>query len=119
LVFHEINSLKFEPASTVTFYSLLLLIPLVHLLTALLLMRGITRSYKRRTDEPFISIVVPVRNEEANLASLLDSLLKLDYPTHKMEIILVNDESEDRTRDIALSNASRFACSYRVIDADH
>jgi cellulose synthase/poly-beta-1,6-N-acetylglucosamine synthase-like glycosyltransferase len=102
-----------------TIYSFLLLFPLAHLVIALLLMRGIARSYTRRTDEPFVSIVVPVRNEEANLASLLDSMLKLDYPVHRMEIILVDDESEDRTKEIALAYTSRFACMYRVIDADH
>ncbi|RQV98284.1 glycosyltransferase [bacterium] len=77
------------------------------------------RRYKRRQDLPFISIVVPVRNEEKNLRSLLESIMQLDYPFEKMEVILVDDESEDGTSEIAHSYAKRFRCDYRVISADH
>lgn len=98
---------------------ILLFFALVHLLIAILLIGGLVRRYDRRRDEPFISIVVPVRNEEANLCRLLDSLLQLDYPQDKLELILVDDESEDSTKAIALSYSSKFQCAYKVIDADH
>lgn len=42
------------------------------------------------------SIVVPFRNEEENLPILLDSIEKLNYPTELFEVILVDDESEDK-----------------------
>lgn len=41
------------------------------------------------------SIVVPFRNEAANLPSLLKSIEKLKYPVENFEVILVDDESED------------------------
>lgn len=50
---------------------------------------------------PFISIVIPVFNEERYLSSCLDSLCKLDYPNEKLEIILVDNGSTDGTLAIA------------------
>lgn len=44
-----------------------------------------------------ISVVVPFRNEEANIEKLLSSLLSLHYPKEKLQIILVNDHSTDRS----------------------
>jgi len=41
------------------------------------------------------SIVVPFRNEKENLISLLDSISKLNYPTHLFEVILIDDFSDD------------------------
>lgn len=41
------------------------------------------------------SIIIPFRNEAKNLPFLLNSLAKLNYPTSKYEILLVNDASED------------------------
>jgi cellulose synthase/poly-beta-1,6-N-acetylglucosamine synthase-like glycosyltransferase len=41
------------------------------------------------------SIVIPFRNEAQNLPKLLDSIVKLNYPQHLFEVILVNDASED------------------------
>ena len=44
---------------------------------------------------PFVSIIVPARNEERNLAELLSSLLSQRYPSY--EVIVVDDQSEDTT----------------------
>ena len=42
------------------------------------------------------SIVIPFRNEETNLETLLQSADALAYPSHLFEMILVNDASEDQ-----------------------
>jgi cellulose synthase/poly-beta-1,6-N-acetylglucosamine synthase-like glycosyltransferase len=47
--------------------------------------------------EPFVSMVMVVRNEEKVLEGKLDNLLSLDYPEAKSEIIAVSDGSSDRT----------------------
>jgi cellulose synthase/poly-beta-1,6-N-acetylglucosamine synthase-like glycosyltransferase len=39
------------------------------------------------------TIIVPFRNEAANLPLLLDSISKLHYPKERFEVILVDDES--------------------------
>jgi chlorobactene glucosyltransferase len=44
-------------------------------------------------DLPFISVIVPVRNEERKIARCLKSLLKQNYP--KFEIIVIDDRSTD------------------------
>ena len=48
----------------------------------------------------FISVVVPVRNESANVASVIDDLLSQNFPKDLYEIIVVDDHSEDSTGEI-------------------
>ena len=50
---------------------------------------------------PAVSILVPCRNEELVIAETIRSLLALDYPAWKLEILIVNDASTDRTGEIA------------------
>lgn len=49
---------------------------------------------------PVVSIIIPVYNEEHTIGVCLDSLLALDYPKEKMEIIIVDDGSTDSTTTI-------------------
>lgn len=48
----------------------------------------------------FISILLPVRNEGTYLRRALDSVLAQDYPTEKIEILVVDGMSTDETRAI-------------------
>lgn len=50
---------------------------------------------------PFVSIVVPAFNEERHLAACLRSLLALEYPKGKREVIVVDDASSDGTSRVA------------------
>ena len=59
-----------------------------------------------QSDLPSISIIVPARNEEANLERLLPSLCSLNYPG-KMEVIVVDDNSVDGTAQIAHNHGVR------------
>jgi cellulose synthase/poly-beta-1,6-N-acetylglucosamine synthase-like glycosyltransferase len=45
-----------------------------------------------------ISIIIAVRNEASAIGSLLESLLKQDYPPEHFEIIIVDDHSTDETK---------------------
>lgn len=49
---------------------------------------------------PFISILVPAHNEEKVIKRSILSMLKLDYPREKVEIIVINDNSTDKTGEI-------------------
>ena len=51
----------------------------------------------------FVSIVIPAHNEERYLSQCLTSLFDQGYPSDKYEIILVNNNSTDRTQKIAES----------------
>ncbi len=44
-----------------------------------------------------VTVVVAARNEEKNIATLLGNLAEQDYPGELLEIIVVNDNSTDRT----------------------
>ena len=48
---------------------------------------------------PFVSILVPVYNEEKVVADSIKSLLELNYPNY--EIIIINDGSSDNTKQVA------------------
>lgn len=53
--------------------------------------------------EPFVSIIIPVRNEEAFIKRCLTAVLEQDYPSKQIEIIIADGESDDGTRDIIAS----------------
>lgn len=50
-----------------------------------------------------VSVIVPAYNEEATILKTIKSLLNLDYPKDKLEIIVVDDGSTDGTLRIAKS----------------
>jgi succinoglycan biosynthesis protein ExoA len=54
---------------------------------------------------PLVSIVVAVRNEERHIGACLDALLAQDYPRDRLEILVMDGASTDRTREIAASFA--------------
>jgi succinoglycan biosynthesis protein ExoA len=49
---------------------------------------------------PFLSVLVPVRNEAAFIADTLQQLLSQDYPTDRFEILVADGNSTDDTRTI-------------------
>lgn len=56
---------------------------------------------------PLVSITVPAYNEEAQIRGLIESLLRLDYPAEKRQILIVSDASTDRTDAIVAEYAER------------
>jgi glycosyltransferase involved in cell wall biosynthesis len=59
---------------------------------------GWNRNPATPNGEPRVSIIVPARNEEENIAETLNRLLKLEYSNY--EVIAVDDRSTDRTGQI-------------------
>jgi glycosyltransferase involved in cell wall biosynthesis len=47
--------------------------------------------------QPFVSIIVPVRNMERTIGTTFDYLMNIDYPRDKMEIIFADGGSKDQT----------------------
>ena len=66
--------------------------------------------------EPEIAIVMPGFNEEDAIASSLRSLLAVDYPQEKLELIAVNDGSTDSTLEEMQKVAGESGGRVRVID---
>ena len=46
---------------------------------------------------PKVSVIVAARNEEKSITTLLESLTQQDYPQELLEVVIVNDNSTDRT----------------------
>jgi glycosyltransferase involved in cell wall biosynthesis len=59
------------------------------------------------SETPFTTIVVPVFNGADTIAECLDSLLALNYPPELREIIVVNNNSTDKTADILAAYQDR------------
>lgn len=47
---------------------------------------------------PKVSILVPAHNEEKVIGRTVKSILLLNYPKDKMELIVINDNSSDNTK---------------------
>ena len=58
-------------------------------------------------DWPRISITIPAYNEERQIGATLDSVLALDYPAERRQIVVVSDASTDRTDEIVRSYGDR------------
>jgi len=50
---------------------------------------------------PKVSVLIPVRNEEDSVVLTLDSILNSDYDSKNLEIILIDNDSSDRTLEFA------------------
>jgi cellulose synthase/poly-beta-1,6-N-acetylglucosamine synthase-like glycosyltransferase len=52
----------------------------------------------------FVSVIIACRNEEKRLPALLDSLSRQDYPLELFEVIIVDDNSSDKSYETASEN---------------
>lgn len=50
--------------------------------------------------EPFVSVILVVKNEEATLPRKLKNLLQLDYPESQLQVVVVSDGSTEETERI-------------------
>lgn len=71
---------------------------------ALLFLVSVFRPRRRPAPEytPTISVLIAACNEETSIAKKLEETLKLEYPSDKMEILVLSDGSQDRTDEIVL-----------------
>lgn len=98
-----------------------LLVAIAHIAVQLVGYYALFKTPVRETEDPeeealpFVSLLLAVRNEEKNLLRCLESLVELDYPKEKLEILVGNDCSEDRTGEIA----ERFAAEHSHIRVFH
>jgi succinoglycan biosynthesis protein ExoA len=57
---------------------------------------------------PFITVIVPVRNEEAFIGATLEPILDQDYPGALFEVVVVDGESTDATTEIVGGMLDRY-----------
>ena len=81
----------------------LLLISIAYFFWLFLLIRA-KRPHKNSGEEiPSVSVLMAFRNEEKNLSRCISGLKKLNYPEDKLEILLLDDHSEDAGAEIVAS----------------
>lgn len=65
------------------------------------------RGVRRAAIEPSVSIVLAVHDEERHVGRKLENLLALDYPSEKLQVVVADDGSRDRTRAIVEERRAR------------
>jgi len=57
---------------------------------------------------PFVSVIIPCRNEQDFIAACLDSIALQDYPKENLDVMVTDGMSEDKTREIAEEKSSQY-----------
>ncbi|HEX9710292.1 MAG TPA: glycosyltransferase family 2 protein [Candidatus Thermoplasmatota archaeon] len=65
---------------------------------------------------PFVSVVIPARNEAVNIRTVLETVTRSEYP--RFEVIVVDDRSEDATGELARRVARGRAERLEVVDGE-
>ena len=71
------------------------------------LAKFLRRPVKKETFLPTVTIVIPAHNEEAVIAAKLDNILSIDYPQDRLQVIVCDDASDDRTVEIVRGYLSK------------
>ncbi len=53
-----------------------------------------------RVMDPFVSVIMPVRNEARFIANALSAVLAQDYPSDRIEVVVADGMSDDGTREV-------------------
>jgi cellulose synthase/poly-beta-1,6-N-acetylglucosamine synthase-like glycosyltransferase len=62
----------------------------------------------RPDTQPFVSVIVPVRDGESTIPACLDSILATDYPPDRREILVVDNASSDGTPTLIQARPVRY-----------
>ena len=60
---------------------------------------------------PGVSIIVPTFNSESTIDECLRSILELDYPKQKLEVIVIDGGSTDKTTELAKAHPVKLVYS--------
>ena len=63
-----------------------------------------------------LTIIIPVRNEAANIVKLLQDIDNQDYPPENFEVIIANDNSTDNTAELVLAFQQQAKYSIRLLN---
>ncbi|WP_436795761.1 glycosyltransferase family 2 protein [Actinospongicola halichondriae] len=68
------------------------------------------------TDAPLVTVLIPARNEEADIERCLRAVLAQDHPHDRMEIVLVDGGSTDGTATVARSILESGDIAWKIVD---
>jgi len=66
-----------------------------------------------------VSIIIPCRNEEKNIGNCLQAILKQDYSSSLIEIIVADDYSEDNTKEVAERTLLNSNYSWKYVKVEY
>jgi cellulose synthase/poly-beta-1,6-N-acetylglucosamine synthase-like glycosyltransferase len=70
----------------------------VYILMGVFFITGLFVPHRRTSSrKPFVSVIIAARNEAAEIGECLRSVLNQDYPPESLEVIVVDDRSNDET----------------------
>lgn len=58
--------------------------------------------------QPLLSVIIPCRNEEKFISKCLDFVVASDYPKSKLEVLVVDGMSKDKTREIITRYSKKY-----------
>jgi cellulose synthase/poly-beta-1,6-N-acetylglucosamine synthase-like glycosyltransferase len=94
----------------VVFWSSLYLIVYIYLgypLCVFMWGRFKDKSVKKQDWEPYVTILIAAYNEEGHIGPTIENKLSLDYPPDKLEVVVISDESNDKTDEIVSAYKNR------------
>ncbi|MEW6042444.1 MAG: glycosyltransferase, partial [Elusimicrobiota bacterium] len=56
----------------------------------------------------FVSVIIPIRNEEKHISECIESVISQTYPKENMEVLLVDGCSEDNTKQIIEKYSEKY-----------
>jgi len=66
-------------------------------------------------DPPFVTVIIPCRNEREYIVRALDSISHAEYPSRRLEVLVVDGMSDDGTAELVREYARRHA-NVRVVE---
>ena len=74
------------------------------------------RPLQRRFEPLNVTVIIAVRNGEHYLAAKLESILRLEYPKDRLDVLVVSDGSTDSTDAIAQGFRDLGVAEFLVVD---
>lgn len=72
-----------------------------------------------RRGRPFVSVIIPARNEQKYIGACLESVLRQTYSSQKMEVIVADDHSTDQTASVVVAFHAKHENVRLLRMADH
>ena len=69
----------------------------------------------RSPELPFVSVIIPCRNEAKHIDACIESVMACDYPRERLEVLVIDGMSDDGTRPLLEAIARRHT-AIRVLD---
>ncbi len=66
--------------------------------------------------QPTVTVIMPIRNEEDFIHRSLGAVLEQDYPADKLDVLIADGMSDDKTREIIAGMAADSAVPVRIVD---